>query len=306
MNPERVKFLVVGDLHGNMPKIHSEDFDAIICPGDICGDDMRKYIDEIIMMRSELGENIEIDMDEFCSEKERNKLEKLSIKKGREVLKKLNSFGKPVFLVPGNWDHTPYEDGVFEDFEKISKAEENIWKNEILRGFENIVDVEYKKKSFKGITIIGHGSTSGPEPIEQHPPEAFDSEEEFIKYVMRYNFFAKVFMKLSNYMQKETKPVILISHNVPHNTKLDLVDKPSSYAHRKHYGSITARLLIDNFSPLLCVGGHIHEGYGKQKIKNTMCINAGFGGDVNTLIEINPKENKILKIDFLGKNKSNH
>ena len=32
-----VKFLIIGDLHGNKPKIHFKDFDAIIAHGDFCG-----------------------------------------------------------------------------------------------------------------------------------------------------------------------------------------------------------------------------------------------------------------------------
>ena len=161
MPTQILKFLIVGDLHGAMPVIHDNTFDAIICPGDICGDDMRKYVDEVILLRSELGDGVEIDFEGFCSEKERKKLEKLSIKKGRAVLEKLNSYGKPVFLVPGNWDNTPYQDGTFEDFNKINQIEENIWRDEIIKGFENVFDVEFKRKTFRGVTFIGHGSTSG-------------------------------------------------------------------------------------------------------------------------------------------------
>lgn len=301
-----VRFLVVGDLHGSMPKIHTTDFDAIICPGDICGDDLRSFVDEVIQIRTKLGEDADINLDKICSKKQRDKLEKISIKKGRKVLEKLNSYNKPIFLVPGNWDHTPYENGSFEDFNKINQAEENIWKNEIINGFENVYDVEFKKKTFKGITFIGHGSTSGPEPVKVIPPEFFDDEHEFIDYATRYNFFAKAFRKMASYFEKEKKnPTILISHNVPYKTKLDLVNKPGSYAHGKHYGSIIARMLIENFDPLLCIGGHIHEGHGKTILKKTICINSGFGGDVNTIIEINPKKKTIEKIEFLGKNKSN-
>jgi len=38
------KFLIIGDLHGNKPKIYSNDFDAIIAPGDFCSDALRKYM----------------------------------------------------------------------------------------------------------------------------------------------------------------------------------------------------------------------------------------------------------------------
>ena len=40
-----MKFLIIGDLHGNKPKIHFKDFDAIIAPGDFCSD---KYMRPLI------------------------------------------------------------------------------------------------------------------------------------------------------------------------------------------------------------------------------------------------------------------
>ena len=43
-----MKILVVGDLHGQKPKIYFRDFDAIIAPGDFCSDAHRKYIFEAL------------------------------------------------------------------------------------------------------------------------------------------------------------------------------------------------------------------------------------------------------------------
>jgi len=40
----------------------------------------------------------------------------------------------------------------------------------------------------------------------------------------------------------------------------------------------------------------MHEHFGKCKISRTICINAGFGPKVNTLIEL--KGNKIVKLLF--------
>ncbi len=34
-----MKFLIVGDLHGQMPKIFFKEFDAITAPGDFCSDE---------------------------------------------------------------------------------------------------------------------------------------------------------------------------------------------------------------------------------------------------------------------------
>jgi len=294
----KLKFLLIGDLHGEKPEIlvNLDDVDAIIAPGDFCSDEIRPHINLMLKKRKETG-NDDIDLDEFVSKKKREKFEKNSIKKGREILEFLNSLKKPVFIVPGNWDHTPYEDGRLCDVE-------NFWETTLIKGLSNIHDVEFLQKEFKGIVFLGHGSTSAPEAIAQIPPEAFDSKEEFAEYVMRWKFFAHIIPKIENYFKRTKKPIIFISHNAPYNTRLDIINSPNNPAHKKHYGSVISRQLIDKYQPLLCVSGHIHEGYGKQRLKKTLCINAGYGGGVNTIVEIDVSKNKIIKVEFLGKNKN--
>lgn len=283
MKSTNVKFLVIGDLHGEMPIIHTSKFDAILCPGDICGDDIRPYWLKVFRKRKE---GIEVDLDSVCPKWKQKLLEIKSIQKGKKVLKYLNSLNKPIFLVPGNWEPTQYEDGI-----KIS--EKNKWKNIILK-YKNIKDVEYKKINFKGINIIGHGSTSGPEQLIKNKNN-----------IQAFKYYQKVQTKLNNLFSKNNKPTIFISHNVPYNTKLDLIDYPASNMHGKHFGSTLARKMIIKHKPMLCIGGHIHEGFGKDILKKTICINAGFGGNVNTLIEVDISNNEIINIKFLGKNKIN-
>lgn len=272
-NSNQISFLVVGDLHGRIPNIVDTDFDAIICPGDICGDDLRKYLNTPI------------------SEKKLDELEQISLKKGRKVLEYLNSFNKPVFFVPGNWDFQPRVDGNFnpEDEGKFDS---------ILRGLKNLVNVEDTCISFNGISIIGHGSTSAPENFTQEDlflAQILEDEEE----IERVLFFNGVYDTLSNFFKQTNQPVFFISHNVPLNTNLDIIDAPGSELHKKHYGSKIARHLIDEFSPLLCVGGHIHEGRGKEIVNSTMCINAGFGERVMTKIIVDTTQKKILQVKML-------
>lgn len=49
---------------------------------------------------------------------------------------------------------------------------------------------------------------------------------------------------------------------------------------------------------VLCVGGHIHEGKGKDKIKKTLVINPGFGKHAQVLVEVDDKTKKINKVEF--------
>jgi len=72
---------------------------------------------------------------------------------------------------------------------------------------------------------------------------------------------------------------IFLVHNVPFNTKLDkITSKHAPAAVRgKHYGSLVARKIIEKYQPPLCVGGHMHEGFGVDKIGKTICVNNGEG-----------------------------
>ncbi len=54
--------------------------------------------------------------------------------------------------------------------------------------------------------------------------------------------------------------------------------------------------MIEKFQPLVCIGGHMHEHFGKCKIKKTTVINTGFGSNVNTMMEL--EGNKIKKLEF--------
>ena len=99
--------------------------------------------------------------------------------------------------------------------------------------------------------------------------------------------------------QKAKKPIIFLSHNVPYNTSIDKIVNKKSPLNGKHMGSYLARELIIEHKPLVCIGGHMHEHFGKTKLKSTVCINAGFGSNVNTILEI--KNNKITELKFINK-----
>lgn len=296
-----VKFLVIGDLHGRKPKIHSFDFDAIIAPGDICGDDLRPYMKKWIAANKKDGTYTKFS--DFCSLEKEKELNLRSIKKGRKILEYLNSFGKPVFVVPGNWDHTPYLDGC-GSLALISKKDKNPWEK-IKRGLSNIYDIEFRRVNFMGLCLIGHGSVSAPEVLKKVSRDMVNSDEEYERYLLRYRFFSKVYPKMRRLFMLSKNPVIHLSHNVPYDTKLDKVAAPGTYADNEHYGSIMARKLIEEFNPVVCIGGHIHEGFGKDKIGKTLCINAGFGGDVNTIVSVDSSLGKVVLVEFVGENLEN-
>jgi len=279
------KFLIIGDLHGNKPQIYDKNFDAIIAPGDFCSDALRKYMFQALKIRIETKDN-SINWYDVIPKKKAKKEVTKSLKDGRKILEYLNSFNKPVFALPGNWDWTGDKDWSF--------LNKDYWKSYLIKGLRNIRNCHKNKFKFKDLTIIGHGITSSPEYPQKETIKRY-TKKELITKKKNYN---KLFNEMNKKFKRE-KNVIFLTHNVPYNTKLDKIINKDSPLNKKHMGSYLARQLIIKNKPLVSIGGHIHEHFGKDKLGKTIIINAGFGSFVNTILEI--KDNMITKLEFKQK-----
>lgn len=285
-----VRFLIIGDLHGNKPKIYDKEFDAIIAPGDFCSDNLRKYMFKALKISMKTGEDLWW-FDTISKSKAKKEVIK-SLKDGRKILEFLNSFNKPVFALPGNWDWTGNDDWDYLD--------KNYWKSYLIKDLKNIRNTHKNIFKFKNITILGHGITSGPEyPVKERAKNMSKSEIKESKSNYKNEYFNPM-SKLFNKAKKQKQPIMFLTHNVPYNTKLDKILDKKSPRVGQHFGSYLARQLIEKNKPLVSIGGHMHEHFGKDKINNTTIINAGFGSNVNTILEIN--QGKITNLKFLGKN----
>ncbi len=303
-----VRFLVVGDLHGRKPVIRSKKFDYIIVPGDVCDDRgikpySKKWANHIKKAR-EKGED-PLHWDDFIigniGKKAFDRLEKNSLKRGREIMSYLNSFGKPVFLTPGNWDQSygktrikNYDDDynymkMFYDFWLGEKSNEKLTK-----GLKNVYDCQYQLHKFKEFNILGYGLSSAPED----PNVKFKFKFSLEQRKRLTKSYKKILKNISEaYRTRDKKvPTIFISHNIPHKTKLDIVLDKDSYAYKKHLGSAVGRWFCEKKQPLICIGGHIHEHHGKTKVGKTTVINAGFGAKANTYFEI--EKGKLRNLQF--------
>ena len=140
-------FLIIGDLHGNVPKIHFKNFDAIIAPGDFCSDAPRKYMFEA-MRKKIKNPRSKLEWYDIAGRKKAIKMIKKSLSDGRKILKRLNSLGVPVYIVPGNWDWTK------GDGDKTFVKGE--FYDGLLKGLLNIVDVHNRIIDIGDFQIIGH------------------------------------------------------------------------------------------------------------------------------------------------------
>jgi Icc-related predicted phosphoesterase len=282
-----MKFLVVGDLHGSKPNVYFKDFDAIVAPGDFCStDEIRKYQFQLLQKK--------IDMQGFNGEwydipgreKAKEIIEK-SLEDGRKILEHLDSFGVPVYIVPGNVDFFPSKQTDWEYFNQNHYAN-------IISDLKNIVDIHQRIVDVGNYNMIGNGVSRGPEyPQNERDLIISKNQNQLEKQKEDYDRISK---KLSSLFVTASKPVIFLSHNVPFNTTLDEITDKKSPNYGYHCGSVIARDMIEKFSPLVCIGGHIHEHFEKCEIGKTVCINSGFGSDVNILLEL--EKNGIRNLEF--------
>ncbi len=273
----------MGDLHGEKPNFHYEDFDAIIAPGDFCSSNFRDKVFEAMERRNE-GEDIQ--WYDIVGRDEAEEWVEESIEDGREVLEFLNDQGVPVYVVPGNWDWLPQD----SDWDFLQK---NHYKEELLEGLDNVVDLHEWIAESNGFNLIGMGGSSGPEyPQSKDKMEGYDLQElERVK-----EEFDDDYKRVGSLLAQATKPAILITHNVPYDTPLDVVGMEDSPHEGEHIGSVIAQKLVKEYQPLVCIGAHVHEHFGKAEMGDTTVINAGFGPDKNTLLEV--EDSDIVKLEF--------
>jgi len=306
-----MKILVVGDLHGEKPVIITRDFDCIVCVGDFCDD---KKISKLYKAWfSYIRDNSEdiLDIDEFFlskgyNEKKFAKLDAESFKSGKKILKYLSGFGRPVFLVPGNWDQS-YGETKIKDINKNDYNYFKAWLDKfnndginpkLIKGLRNVFDCSFEMHNFCGVNFIGYGvSSSSENPLDSEDVGVYNKKE-LTKLKGAYN---KILDRLiTSYGDRKNKmPCVFISHNVPYNTKLDVIKDKDSYLHKKHMGSSVSRAFCLKIKPVLCLAGHIHEGKGRCKLGNTMVVNPGYGKESQVLIDFDEVKGKSRSIEFL-------
>lgn len=264
-----MKILIVGDCHGKKQEIENEaeQADVILAVGDICGDSDEMRHAMFAAMDSEK------EWYDILGREDARKAVEKSMGQGREVLKQLNSFGKPVFIVPGNWDW----DGRGDTWEFLA---ENRFQ-ELVDEFPNIHNINRERFQDSNFCYIGYGPCSAPE-IPQYEDEKPENQNEMQEIKEEYRDKKNEIREL---FQGAEKPVIFLSHNVPHETSLDRIENPDSPADGRHYGSIIVKDMLKEFQPVFSASGHMHEGYGKEKVLDTVAINAGIHSYVTVELE---------------------
>jgi len=173
---------------------------------------------------------------------------------GTLLIEELKSTGKPIIAVPGNWDID-----LVEYFEKDD------------------ISVHGKGKIVNDVGFYGFGGARTPfgtayEPTEDEIERGIEKSYEDVKG--------------ADYR-------VLVVHNPPKNTKLDMITSGA------HVGSETVRRFIEKHQPSAVVCGHIHEAKGVDEIGKSKIVNPGrFPEGYCGIIDISPDktEAKILNL----------
>ncbi|MBN2420754.1 metallophosphoesterase [Candidatus Woesearchaeota archaeon] len=270
-----MKILTIGDSHGRLPflapkliKKYNPDF--LVCTGDLAySDKVRKAIFGNWKKLSDEG----MSLADVIGTKKQKTIETEAAKSINYVLKYLNSLGKKVYLIYGNNDYT--KEDIKEAKIKALGIEQQVKKYKNVRllinayvdlGDANLVAVS----GYRGANKIAGKN---------------------IKNTEHYSRLSKLFKKSKN---KET---ILLYHDVPFNTRFDLVKNKMSPLNGKHVGSKIIRKILSKYKPILYICGHMHENPGVIRIGRTVCLNTGLVQNKDYfVININGSKVSVKKV----------
>ncbi len=269
----------VSDLHGSISRFNSlfklikEDLPSVVfITGDILPSGMFAYTSNNLVA-SEFIENI--------------------LKKGFLDLKKeLGPSYPEVFLILGN------DDGRSDEVTFVNAQRLRIWNY-----------IHGRKVRFNNIDVYGY-SYIPPSPFMLKDWERYDvsryvdpgcvppEEGVFSKYVDKKKLLYKTIKKdIDNLVgSNELNNAIFLFHSPPYDTFLDRAALDGkTFEHVPldvHIGSIAVKEFIKERQPMLTLHGHVHEstsltGIYKQKIGDTLAINAAHNGPELSLIRFN-------------------
>lgn len=257
-----MKILAIGDFHGKFPEklkklAKGKDIDLIVALGDYANaDKIRKLI---------FRHWINKPWYEVVGLKKARKMEKESFNSGLRVLKKLNSLGKPVYIIWGNTDF--YKDYRFHESPIIMPG---YYENKIKK-MKNIILLDKKKKSIKGFSLIGHGGYLDITEYIKHPHH--EDKERQKNTLKRYNEDERRLKKLFS-KSKLKKDFIFSIHYTPYGYFDKLVSKKNPMD-GKHLGWLPYNRVIKKYHPKLVLCGHMHEYQGEKKLGKSLVINPG-------------------------------
>lgn len=249
-----MRILAIGDLHGRIPNLRSlvnkEKPDVIICTGDFAGDEgIRKLIFKNWGRPWYWGIGMKRARQMFLA----------SVRKGKKILRYLNSLKTPVYFVPGN----------------------NESKDSYKRKYKNIHCAHMRKFRISGRAFIFHGGYLDAKIF-------FDTKilGETAKSMSKRKKENDSEKKKISKLFKNEKNAVFVTHMIPYKL-FDKVKNKQSPMNNRHVGIGAYRDVILKYKPALYICGHMHENQGVSRIGRTKAICLGMGDKNVFIIKLN-------------------
>ncbi|MEE4240126.1 MAG: metallophosphoesterase [Desulfopila sp.] len=162
----------------------------------------------------------------------------------KKVLNDILSFNRNLLCLAGNLDNSDINDYL-----------EDLGMN--LHGQAHMVR--------RRICVFGVG---GSNPTPFRTPWEF-KEDELYRIALDGHRQAKELIGLAEPITGHKIPLLFVSHAPPYGTTIDRL------RNGRHVGSKAIRKFIENYSPDLCVSGHMHEARGEDILGETRLFNPG-------------------------------
>jgi Icc-related predicted phosphoesterase len=283
-----MKILAIGDFDGKFPKkyldiIKKEKIDLVVSDGDYPPFTLKKEFFEFVYANP-----FPVELWDVVGKKRYKEAVKKDHLEGESVMKKLNLLPIPVLSVLGNHDYQ-----IPDDCSDISRSSDWDWSvqemkflSNAMKKYKHIKRIDYSYAKVGGFVFIGARGSSFPGQVKS---------KGYKKHKAKLDKLFKTFSK-----ENKQGKVIFVSHNSPHNTKLDLITSKEAHSDAKgrHFGSKMFRRVLDKHQPILSISGHIDEAWGKQNLGRTLAVNCGAVHDGRGAV-IDVKESGKIKVRFI-------
>jgi len=288
-----MKILAIGDFHGKFPqklKDEAKKVDLIISVGDF-GGVKEWYVYLKYIFRQTAKDKPYKSVKEFFGKERYRVIDKKDERVTKEILRSLNSFGKPVIFVFGNTDDNWYNYSFDRQAWKVKKSRVNF-----VRKLKNLKEITYSKTSLKGINLVGFGGYMDVDSYVDERARSKDSPEAIGGRILRR---ARSKRKLFSLIKGKAKKRIMIFHYPPKGY-FDMIRMKGNVRNGTSAGINFFLEAITKSKPSLVLCGHMHEYQGMKRIGKSVLINPGPAGEGKAaIIDYDESVARVKKVKFL-------
>jgi len=276
-----MKILAIGDFHGSLPKKFYQEIvnaDLVLCTGDFGGSDRLLKV---------IFSHFHDKWWKIIGHKKAKEYVMEDYNSGLKVISKLNSFNKPIYVIPGNWDFITKS-----EFERTASLDLEMYPSLIRRKFKNLKWWNRGMKKVDGLKILAFG---GPVTAGAYLDKGVLSDKRRKRSIKRNN---KEVKQIMSYGEKNID--ILFAHYTPYKYFDKVRFKGHNPMNGKHVGFKGYTEFIKKYQPQFFIAGHMHEYQGVKKLGKTLIIATGPSEHGQAVLIDYPKGSKgKIKVKFI-------